>query len=237
MYISSIVLCVLGLARAGQTNPKGPSKSVEALKWPSSFFAAYTLESKDLATGEVYPKHSHLRWQDYSVQSRVDQCMSEGSPLVMNSLFIGQTAYIYTANFCIGVKLPIGITSDHWFVGANYKGKKLVDGVETHVFEKLDHYYYASVADLGRPVRVYAPLDPQRNRENDQYFGTFRPETVDPERFKVPSHCTVVSDSWTAAKMDDGFRKAADTCFGTGGPPGGPGGPPGGPGGPPVFFN
>lgn len=88
---------------------------------------------------------SHHRWQDYSVQSRVDQCMSEGSPLVMNSLFIGQTAYIYTANFCIGVKLPIGITSDHWFVGANYKGKKLVDGVETHVFEKLDHYYYASV--------------------------------------------------------------------------------------------
>jgi hypothetical protein len=193
--------------------------------------------------------------------------MSEGSSLVMNALFIGKvfyplllsrpltstrTTFVLVSSYLLAspqTAVCLFLCNIVGFVESNYKGREVIDGIETHVFEKLDHFYYASglrfiliktVADLGRPIRVYAPLDPQRNRENDQYFGTFRSEPVDPSRFAIPSYCNVVSattDEWASAKMDGAFKAAADTCFGTGGPPGTGGGPPpgtpGGGGGPP----
>ena len=100
--------------------------------------------------------------------------------------------------------------SSSWFVdGSRYTETLVLNGVKVHAFEKLGHYYYASVSDLGRPVRVFTPLD-QRNRANDQDYGIFRAQAVDQAVFQVPAWC----QGGDLSRASREFRVAADQCYG-----------------------
>ncbi len=99
-----------------------------------------------------------------------------------------------------------------WFVtDAKFVNYTQIDGTDSVVFEKLDHYYYSSLHDLGRPLRVIAPLD-QRGFKVEMNYAAFIPGKEHSSNFEIPKVCKTSS-----ALIDDpGYEKVmakAGRCF------------------------
>ncbi|KAI3649218.1 hypothetical protein MP228_007072 [Amoeboaphelidium protococcarum] len=138
--------------------------------------------------GDIKQVQSEMRWYDYPKKSLLNQCSIEG--VTSCRLFKGKSIYIFNkiAKQCIKLDSPFPIISPTWILDGEYKGLEFVNGVLSHRWDKMDHFYYESVVER-KLTRVFAPLDQNGFSAQHDYVIYEPQESIDERVFEVPAFC------------------------------------------------
>jgi hypothetical protein len=206
LIIASVVISTVYSFAA--FNPPAP------LPWPEKVFVAFSQNATNPKTGEPQPFQVMMKWYDWTRQSFREECIEEGTDTAMVFLVRGKDAYVFdmSEHFCIKLQLPFGMVKRDWFVTDNkFVNYTQIEGTDAVLWEKLDHYYYSATHDLGRPLRVIAPLD-QRGFVVEMNYAAFLPGKEHPSNLDVPSVCKTSSNTISDPIYQQAFAKGG-RCF------------------------
>lgn len=159
--------------------------------WPNKFWDSHTTNKTRLSDMKPLGFGSAtLRWYDWETFS-MKSVNAYPDGVANTTIFIGKKAWIFNdfIKVCIPFTLQVTVVKPDWMIGGTYVGRQVVDGVETDVWEKQDHYYHQSIAGIPQPKLVDAPLDQLGNAIMDHYAAFEARESFPSDTFKIPDYC------------------------------------------------
>lgn len=159
--------------------------------WPNQFFDSHATNKTRLE--DMKPlgvTMMTMRWYDWD-KFAMKSIDTYPDAVANTTTFIGKVAWIFNdfTKFCVKVELPVTAVKPDWMVGGEYVGRKVVNGIETDVWDKQDHLYYQSIVGIPQPKAVFAPIDQLGNAIRNNY-GFFEERTAIPgDTFEIPAYC------------------------------------------------